>query len=154
MFGENIIRRRNTRALASALLLTGVLIFLRFGECGKTRDTAFSTADIALCKWFDGDSAGAAEESRNALRLSPDTGWLAFVYRVTAVPGSDPGPFHEADELLAHFRLNRGFTGNEEVKSAIPALIRDHAQMEVSESRTMGWNRVADRLATCPPPAP
>jgi hypothetical protein len=154
VFGENVIARRNAKAIATAFLLAGALIFLRFAECGKTRDAAFTTADIALCRWFDGDNAGAAEEARNALRLSPDTGWLAFVYRVTSLPGSDPGPFHEADEMLAHFRANRGFTGDDEVQSAIPGLIRDHAQMEVSESRTMGWNRVADRLATCTSPAP
>jgi len=154
LFGEFSVQRRNSKAIATALLLTGALIFLRFGECGKSRDIAFATADIALCKWFNGDAAGASEEARNALRLSPDTGWLAFVYRVTLSPETAPGPFHEADEMLEHFRGHRGFTGSDAAKDAIPMLIRDHARSEVSESRAMGWSRVADRLATCPATAP
>jgi hypothetical protein len=154
LFGEFSIQRRNSKAFATALLLIGVLIFLRFGNCGKSRDIAFATADMALCKWLNGDAAGASEEARNALRLSPDTGWLAFVYRVTLSPETAPGPFHEADEMLAHFRLHRGFTASEAAKEALPILIRDHAQSEVSESRAMGWERVADRLATCPAVTP
>ena len=152
--GEFSVRRRNSKAIATAILLIGALIFLRFSECGKSRDIAFATADVALCKWLNGDAAGASEEARNALRLSPDTGWLAFVYRVTLSPETAPGPFHEADEMLEHFRLHRGFTGSEAAKEALPILIRDHAQSEVSESRAMGWERVADRLATCPAVTP
>lgn len=154
MSGESSVRRRDSRAIATALLLIGVLVFLRFGECGKSRDIAFATADMALCKWLNGDAAGASEEARNALRLSPNTGWLAFVYRVTLSPETAPGPFHEADEMRGHFRLHRGFTGSEAAKEALPILIRDHAQGDVSESRAMGWERVADRLVTCPDATP